>query len=154
MKRVFLMALLAVSGQTALAQGKPALRVVVEGITAEAQQCGIKKPAIESAAAQALKQHGIQVSTEGSDPHLYLNVNAYRVMQEATVVGCTTRIGVSVRGGADAQPALRGFKSKTGAYVVLCEVGRLLSGAQRDVAAAITKAFQEDIKRCLADLSY
>jgi hypothetical protein len=37
---------------------------------------------------------------------------------------------------------------------VVCEAGRLLSGAQRDIVAAVTRAFEQDIKSCLSQLSY
>jgi len=76
------------------------------------------------------------------------------VMQGSTVVGCTTRLGVSVRGNPDAEPQLGGFRPKAGSYVVLCEAGRLLSGSQRDVAGNVAKAFEADIRSCLAQLSY
>ena len=36
---------------------------------------------------------------------------------ESTAVGCTTRLGVSVRGNPDAEPQIRAFRSKAGAYV-------------------------------------
>ena len=70
------------------------------------------------------------------------------------MVGCTTRLGVSVRGNPDAEPQLGGFRPKAGSYVVLCEAGRLLSGSQRDVAGNVAKAFEADIRSCLAQLSY
>jgi hypothetical protein len=156
-KRIFAgatMAALVAGSQLSFAQGKPMLRVVVEGVGQEAEACGIQAAAIESTAVRALNKHGIQVSSNSEDPYLYLNVTAYRVMQASRVVGCTTRLGVSVRGHAGAEPLIRGFKSRTGAYVVLCDGGRLLSGSRRDVAAAITKAFEEDIKTCLGELDY
>lgn len=149
--RALTIALLA-SG-AALAQPKPALRILVDGVTREAEQCGIQQKAIESAAVRALNQHGIQVSADANDPYLYLHVNAYRVLQDAKAVGCTMRLGVSVRVESDSQPH-GAFRAKSGAYLVLCEAGRLLSGAQREVAAAIAKSFQEDIKACLAQLQY
>jgi hypothetical protein len=40
------------------------------------------------------------------------------------------------------------------AYVVVCESGRLLSGAQRDLSGAVIKAFESDIKNCLSELIY
>ena len=153
MARVFLTLLLGACAQAALAQGKPALRILVDGVTREAEQCGIRQAAIESVALKALNQHGVQVSTDAKDPYLYLHVNAYRVLQDAKAVGCTTRLGVSVRVESNSQP-YGAFRAKSGAYVVLCEAGRLLSGAQREVAAAIAKSFQEDIKACLAQLQY
>jgi hypothetical protein len=156
-KRIFAaatMAALVAGSQLSFAQGKPMLRVVVEGVGQEAEACGIQAAAIESTAVQALKQHGIQVSSDSRDPYLNLNVNAYRVMQASKVVGCTTRLGVSVRGHAGTEPPIRRFKSKAGAYVVLCDAGRLLSGSRRDVAAAVTRAFEEDIKACLGELNY
>jgi len=127
---------------------------MIEGVGREAIECGIKPLALQGAVARALKAHGIAVSADPKQPYLYINVNAYRVMQGSTVVGCTTRLGVSVRGSPDAEPQLGGYRSKVGAYVVLCEAGRLLSGSQRDVAAAVAKAFEEDIKSCLAQLAY
>ena len=127
---------------------------MIEGVGREAIECGIKPLALQGAVARALKAHGIAVSEDPKQPYLYINVNAYRVMQGSTVVGCTTRLGVSVRGSPDAEPQLGGYRSKVGAYVVLCEAGRLLSGSQRDVAGAVAKAFEEDIKSCLAQLSY
>ncbi len=120
----------------------------------EGLECGIKRGAVESSAARALTSHGIQISTDAKDPYLYVNVNAYRVMQGSTAVGCSTRLGVSVRAAPDPEPQVRGFKSKNATYVVLCEAGRLLSGSQREVPAAVTKALEEDIKHCLAQLSY
>jgi len=152
MKRSLALVLL-VCGELALGQDKPALRVVVDGIGREAEACGVRAPAIESAAAQALKANGIEVSAAGGGAYLYLNVNAYRVMQDSTVVGCTTRLGVSVRAAAG-EAQVRGFKPKADAYVVVCEAGRLLSGSQRDVAGAVAKAFEEDIRSCLGQLNY
>jgi hypothetical protein len=154
MPRSLLIGLIFLFNPPVLAQDKPALRVVVEGIGSEAVNCGIRKAPIEALAERALKSHGIRISKDARDPYLYLNVNAYRVMQEQVPVGCTTRLGVSVRANPDAEPAVRAFKSKVGTYVVLCDAGRLLSGAVRDVAGAVTKAFEEDIKSCLAQLSY
>lgn len=153
MKRVFA-ALLAACSAASLAQDAPALRVVIEGVAREATECGIKSLALQGAVARALKAHGIQASEDPKQPYLYINVNAYRVMQGSAVVGCTTRLGVSVRGNLDAEPQIRGFSSKAGSYVVLCDAGRLLSGSQRDVAGAVAKAFEEDIKSCLAQLSF
>lgn len=144
---------LALFAAGALAQDKPALRIVVDGVVKEAAACGLGVPAIEAVATRTLKSHNIAVSKNPADPYLYLNVNAYRVMQGADVVGCTTRIGVSVRGAAR-EGTVRGFKPKADAYVVVCEAGRLLSGAQRDIVAAVTRAFEQDIKSCLSQLSY
>ena len=138
----------------AFAQDKPALRIVAEGIGKEAAACGIKTEAVESAAARALNERGVQVSSDARDGYLYINVNAYRVMQGATAVGCTTRLGLSVRGTPDPEPRIRGFKPKAGAYVVLCDAGRLLSGSQRDVSGAVVRALEEDVKSCLGQLSY
>lgn len=137
-----------------LGQDKPALRIVVEGVGKEAAACGIKLAEVESAAARALKSHGIQASTDAKDAYLYVNVNAYRVMQGSAVVGCTTRLGVSVRAIPDPEPQIRGFRSKAATYVVLCDAGKLLSGSQRDVSGAVTKSLEEDIKNCLGQLSY
>lgn len=137
----------------ALAQDKAELRIVVEGLAKEAAACGLGMPAIEAVATRTLRSHGIAVSKDPAAPYLYLNVNAYRVMQGADVVGCTTRIGVSVRGAAG-EGTVRGFKPKAEAYVVVCEAGRLLSGAQREIVAAVTRAFEQDIKSCLSQLSY
>jgi hypothetical protein len=153
MKRFCATALLLWSG-LALAQGKPALRVVVEGVGAEAAACGLTRVALESIAGQVLRKHGIGISTEPQDAYLYVNVNAYQVMQGSKPVGCAMRIGVSVRASAGEAPAVPGFRSKAGAYVALCDAAQLLSGGQRDVAAAIKKAFEEDIRRCLAQLTY
>jgi hypothetical protein len=122
-------------------------------VAQEAEACGITRAALESSAAGALKAHRIEVSSAAAAA-LHVNVNAYRVMQASRVVGCTTRLGVSVRGAVDPQSRIGGFGSKTGAYLVLCEAGRLFSGAQRDVANAVTKALEEDVKTCLAQLNY
>ena len=153
MARVLLTLLVAAWAQAAYGQAKPALRILVDGVTREAEACGIRQAAIESTALKALNAHAIQVSTDAKDPYLYLHVNAYRVLQESKAVGCTTRLGVSVRVESDSQ-AYGAFRARSGAYVVLCEAGRLISGAQREVAAAIPKSFQEDIKSCLAQLQY
>ncbi|HWM42273.1 MAG TPA: hypothetical protein VNP36_07540 [Burkholderiales bacterium] len=149
--RIKVAAILLACSAASFAQNKPALRVVVEG---EGLECGIKRGAIESSATRALTSHGIQISTDAKDPYLYVNVNAYRVMQGSTAVGCSTRLGVSVRAASDPEPQVRGFKSKSATYVVLCEAGRLLSGSQREVPAAVTRSLEEDIKHCLAQLSY
>ena len=151
MKGYFLLAVFLSS--SAFAQGKPALRLVVDGIGKEAAACGISGPAIQAVAARTLKSHGISLSTDTADPYLYVNVNAYRVMQGDAVVGCTTRLGVSVR-AVSSEGALRGFKPKNEAYIVACEAGRLLSGAQRELAAAVNQAFEQDIKACLSQLTY
>lgn len=140
--------------QPILAQDKPALRVVIEGLGQESAACGIGRPAIEAVAGRSLQAHKVAVSKDAQGAYLYLNVNAYRVMQGDTAVGCTTRIGVSVRGPAGSEARIGAFSSKTGGYVVLCEVGRLLSGSQREVAGAVTKAFEQDIKSCLGQLNY
>jgi hypothetical protein len=153
MRYGFLTALMAFSALS-LAQEKPALRVVVEGVGSEAVNCGIRKSAIEQVVARTLKTHGITLSKDESHPYLYVNVNAYRVMQDQTPVGCTTRLGVSVRAHPNPEPVVRGFRSNVGTYAVLCEAGRLLSGAQREVAAAVSKTLEEDIKKCLSQLSY
>ena len=144
---------LALFAGSALAQDKPALRIVVDGVVKEAAACGLGTPAIEAVATRTLKAHNIAVSRDAGAPYLYLHVNAYRVMQGTDVVGCTTRIGVSVRAAAG-EGTVRGFKPKGEAYVVVCEAGRLLSGAQRDIVAAVTRAFEQDIKSCLSQLSY
>lgn len=138
----------------AFAQDKPALRVVVEGLGPETAACGIGRPAIESVAGRTLKAHNVAVSKDAKGAYLYLNVNAYRVMQGDTAVGCTTRLGVSVRGPVAPEPRIGAFSSKSGAYVVLCEAGKLLSGSQREMAGAVIKALEQDIKSCLAQLNY
>jgi hypothetical protein len=130
------------------------LRIVVDGVGKEAAACGIGTPAIHALAERSLKSHGIQISQEARDPYLYLHVNAYRVMQGADIVGCTTRIGVSVRARVSADAALRGLKPKGEAYVVACESGRLLSGAVREMAGAVAKGFEQDINTCLSQLHY
>ncbi len=130
------------------------MRIVVDGVGKEAAACGIGTPAIQALAERSVKSHGIQISQEARDPYLYLHVNAYRVMQGADIVGCTTRIGVSVRARVSADAALRGLKPKGEAYVVACESGRLLSGAVREMAGAVAKGFEQDIKACLSQLSY
>jgi hypothetical protein len=130
------------------------LRIVVDGVGKEAAACGIGTPAIQALAERSLKSHGIQIAQEARDPYLYLHVNAYRVMQGADIVGCTTRIGVSVRARVSADAALRGLKPKGEAYVVACESGRLLSGAVREMAGAVAKGFEQDINTCLSQLSY
>jgi hypothetical protein len=157
MKRIaagLLIALVSLDPEESFAQEKAALRVLVEGVGSEAVNCGIRKSAIEQVVARSLKSHGIALSKDEGHPYLYVNVNAYRVMQDQVPVGCTTRLGVSVRAHPVPEPAVRGFRSKSGTYVVLCEAGRLLSGAQREVAAAVTKTLEEDIKNCLSQLSY
>ena len=105
-----LVALGIVLATSAFGQDKPALRVVVEGVGTEAAHCGIKKSALESVAARALKAHGIELSKDERQPYLYVNLNAYRVMQDQTPVGCTTRLGVSVRAIPEPEPVVRGFK--------------------------------------------
>jgi hypothetical protein len=130
------------------------LRIVVDGVGKEAAACGIGTAAIQTLAERSLKSHGIQISQDARDPYLYLHVNAYRVMQGADIVGCTTRIGVSVRARVSADAALRGLKPKGETYVVACESGRLLSGAVREMAGAVAKGFEQDIKTCLSQLSY
>jgi hypothetical protein len=153
MKGPVLAGLLALSA-TSFAQDKPALRVVIEGLGKEETACGIKSAAVESTASRVLANGGVRTSTDAADPYLYINVNAYRVMQGGTAVGCATRVGVSVRAPADREPKVRGFKPKADVYVVLCDAGRLLSGSQRDVSGAVNRALEEDIKACLGRLSY
>jgi hypothetical protein len=138
----------------AAAQEKASLRVVVDGVGAEATACGLSTQAIQSVGQRSLKSHGVALSQEARDPYLYLHVNAYRVMQGADIVGCTTRIGVSVRARVSADAVLRSFRSKGDAYVVACEAGRLISGAVREMASAVGKGFEQDIKTCLAQLNY
>lgn len=140
-------------GAAVCAQDKPVLRVVVDGVAQEAAACGISVPAIQAVAVRALGSHRIGVSTDPKDPYLYLHVNAYRVLQGSTAVGCTTRLGVSVRAAA-AGNAVRGFRPKGEVYAVACEAGQLLSGAQREIPRAVAKAFEQEIKACLAQLSY
>lgn len=152
MKNAFAVVLLLFTGLV-FGQGKPSLRVVLDGVGQETAACGISGPAMQAVATRTLKAHGIAVSNDAASPYLYVNVNAYRVMQGDTVVGCTTRLGVSVRAAA-AEAAVRGFKPKTEGYVVVCEAGRLLSGAQHEMAGAVNKAFEQDIKSCLSQLSY
>lgn len=151
--RTLIAAALIASAGCASAQGKPALQIVVEGLGQEAAACGIQKKAVESSVTRALGANGIEVSSSAAAA-LHVNINAYRVMQASRVVGCTTRLGVSVRGLVDPQSRIGGFGSKASAYLLLCEAGRLLSGAQRDVASAVTKALEEDVKACLGQLNY
>jgi len=147
-------ALLLAMAACALAQEKPALRIVMEGLGQEAAACGLGAPAIEAVATRTLKSHGVAVGRDAKAPYLYVNVNAYRVLQGSTVVGCTTRVGVSVRSMAPADGAVRGFRPKAEAYLVVCEAGRLLSGAQHEMTAAVMRGFEQDIKLCLGQLSY
>jgi hypothetical protein len=151
MKRALLLLLFS---PIAFAQDKASLRIVVDGVAQEAVACGIGRPALEALAARTLKANGVAVSSDARHPYLYLNVNAYRVMQGSTVVGCTTRLGVSVRAAAAGEHGVPGFKPKGEAYVVVCESGRLLSGAQREMAGAVSQAFEADIKTCLSQLTY
>lgn len=146
--------MLLVLATSAFAQDKPALRVVIEGLGQDTAACGIGRPAIEAVAGRALKARNVAVSKDARGAYLYLNVNAYRVMQGDTAVGCTTRLGVSVRGAAAPEARIGAFSSKTGAYVVLCEAGKLLSGSQREVAGALIKALEQDIQSCLSQLDY
>jgi hypothetical protein len=37
---------------------------------------------------------------------------------------------------------------------VACEAGQLLSGAQREMGAAVAKAFEQEIRACLGQLSF
>ena len=151
MKRILLALLFT---PVAFAQDTPALRLIIDGLAQEAAACGIGGPALEAVAARTLKAHGVALSTDARDPYLYLHVNAYRVMQGSTVVGCTTRLGVSVRAAVSGEGAVRAFKPKGEAYVVVCESGRLLSGARREMAGAVAKGFEDEIKSCLSQLSF
>jgi hypothetical protein len=137
----------------ALAQEKPKLRLAIDGVGSEASACGIGEPAIQAVGTRTLKALGIPISSDPSDPYVYINVNAYRVTQGADVVGCAMRLGVSVR-AAVPDGAVRGLKPKGQAYLVLCEAGRLLSGAQRDLAAAVSRALEEDLKACFRQVEY
>ncbi len=49
-----LFVLAALAGGAVLAQGKPSLRILVDGVTREAEACGIRQAAIESTALKAL----------------------------------------------------------------------------------------------------
>lgn len=148
------MALFLIAASHAGAQDKPVLRVVIEGVGQEAAACGIGVPALEAVATRTLRTHGVAVTRDPGAPYLYLNVNAYRVLQGSAVVGCTTRIGVSVRATAAAAGAVRGFRPKTHAYMVVCEEGRLLSGATHEMTAAVTRGLEQDIRSCLGQLAY
>lgn len=148
------MVLVLIAASHAGAQDKPVLRVVVEGVGQEAAACGLGVPVLEAVATRTLKAHGVGVTRDPKAAYLYLNVNAYRVLQGSAVVGCTTRIGVSVRSTAAAEGAVRGFRPKTHAYVVVCEEGRLLSGAMHEITAAVTQGLEQDIKSCLGQLAY
>lgn len=145
---------LLIAASHAGAQDKPVLRIVIEGVGQEAAACGIGLPALEAVATRTLKTHGVAVTREPGAPYLYLNVNAYRVLQGSAVVGCTTRLGVSVRSTVPGPGAMRAFRPKSHAYLVACEEGRLLSGAQHEMTAAVTRALEQDIKSCLGQLTY
>jgi len=153
-KRSLFMALLLLLASNLNAQEERTLRVVVEGVGREAAACGIGIPALEAVAARTLKTYGVAVTRDPTAAYLYLNVNAYRVLQGSAVVGCTTRIGVSVRSAASAGGVLRGFRPKTHAHLVVCEEGRLLSGALHEMTAAVTRGLEQDIKSCLGQLSH
>ena len=152
--RMLVAVLFSIAASYAGAQDRPVLRVVIEGVGQEAAACGIGVPALDAVATRTLKTHGVAVTRDPKAAYLYLNVNAYRVLQGSVVVGCTTRIGVSVRSTAAAEGGVPGFRPKTHSYLVLCEEGRLLSGAMHEMTAAVTRGLEQDIKSCLGKLAY
>src|SRR6058998_2706780 len=98
---------------SAEAQQKLRLGILVEETDQDAARCGITKSNIESIAALTLRNNGVVVATDLTNPYLYLLVTVLPTAAR----GCAFHFSASVRGHSTldfAQQPLGGVKGRKG----------------------------------------
>ena len=139
------------------AQEKPGLEVIIENLNDHATPCGISKLSMESVAALTLRNNGIRLMHQFTNPHLYLLATPVAMVTKGDKpVGCAVFLRVTVRGYvADSSlPSLGGFKARSLPVVELCSSGLLLTGPESTFGTRFTDALERQIRACLGQLEY
>jgi hypothetical protein len=142
------------SGSVACSQTKPTLQVLVEDLPPDAQICGVNESSVKSISALTLRNNGIQAAASSTNPYLYVNITATRVVQGDRVLGCAVYYDVSVRGSVP--NTLRDFKARESTFsaILICRSSRLVVESVSTVASSVTRRIEEEIKLCLGKLEY
>jgi hypothetical protein len=139
------------------AQEKPGLEVIIEDLNEHATPCGISKLSMESVASLTLRNNGIRVAHQFTNPHLYLLATPMAMVTKGDKpVGCAAFLRVSVRGylTESALPSLGGFRARSLPLVELCSSGLLLTGPESTFGTRFTDALERQVKSCLGQLEY
>jgi hypothetical protein len=137
----------------AFAQAKPSVGLVIERVGRYAETCGIQESSIESIAALTLRNNGIQVR-KGSDPFLYIAVNAQSVEVGNRTLGCALNVSVRVESFLLQNTPVSGFKARLLPSVMMCHSAILITASLLNAAGMASDAIEQQIKLCLGQLEY
>jgi len=151
---LLLVATLLVASTDALAQQqRPQLRVLVEDLDEVAAKCGVSKSQLESIATLTLRNNGIQVVNETTNPFLAV----VTTFIPTAARGCAFYTRVSVQGLSQSDIAkgpIGVFKARSRSHTVLCEQSALRIGPKVGIMGDMTEELENNIKQCLGQLDY
>jgi hypothetical protein len=119
---------------TIYAQQTPQLYLGIDGINDEAIRCGIHKASIESIVALTLRNNGIRLVAQQTNPFLYVNLNTQHLK---VIDRCIYHLQVQVTGWTDfdlSRRPLGDFRARTATHTVFC-VQSTLANSRRDDAS-------------------
>lgn len=131
----------------AYAQSKPQLAVVLDGIDADAKQCGIEENTITSAANLVLRQNGVSVGNL-TDPYLYINVNVL----PSTTGQCVFSLSVDILASTN-QRTVGAFTARS-PDLVLCRKGNIARVDRINAPSRAMDIVERLTKVCLGSLSF
>ena len=144
----------------AAAQAVSGLHVIVDELSRDALACGIEEASIESAAAGALREHGIRVVAELASPYSYLYIAAkVGLLGNAgnASLHCVVHARVEVIDVAPTQAPVGGFKglkSRRGTTeAVQCSSSVTSTGPAADLRRDFAGKLEQTIQRCLANMT-
>lgn len=150
MKKVILIAAIALWCVSALAQQPPTLSVLIEDFNRHSTICGLDENALKSIATVALRNSGIQVVRE-SNPLLYVKVSTVSTSPRQDICISHTTVAVRLYG-----PTLDlKFKRRTGGVMVnFCDYGGLDATTFTNHEKGLRERIELGIKVCLGELDY
>ena len=147
------LAMLVCNEAAAAANDAPSVQIVVAPVRNDAVECGIQESSIESAAATALRSHGVQTSADnneaGSRPYLVISANVLRPGN------CVANLLVEIKEAVSFErEAAEGFSPKGNAWTVLCSAGTLMTGPAEQAGQHFYRAVESNVRGCLRQLNY
>lgn len=155
MRIVLLLLMALVLSGSALAQQRPRpqLRILVEPPDEDTAKCGVSKSQLESITALTLRNNGIQVVIESTNPILHVDT----IFLPTAAGSCAYHTRVSIQGLSQsdfARTPLGAFKARNGSRTELCSSGSLRISPRARAATDITQELETLIKQCLGELDY
>lgn len=152
--KLVVLAALAALGQPALAgDDRPALRIVVEGLSRSAHKCEVTGSGLEQRSAEILDRNGVRPAPAGEyvEPYLYVNVNVV-----AAPNGCLMGHIVSVQSNDFKTDGIGRFRRRAapGVQQVLCTSGGLATAPHGMSGTYLIELVEADIRDCLGRLEY